>query len=107
MASLDDKIAALRAEIEVYELKLENATSCEEKSELGELIISCRDNLTELLGEENALATVGRAKVLSAGRHLHLRKCLSLFSSPFQRTLRLQWTEHLSNTNKQKRARRV
>ncbi len=77
MASLDEEITALKAEIEGYKLELKDATSAEEKSELRGLIKSCRDNLTRLLDEKKAQSAVGGAGVLSAGRHLHLRKCLS------------------------------
>ena len=53
MASLDEEIAALKAEMEGYELDLKDATSREEKSELRGLIKSCRDNLTEVLKLKN------------------------------------------------------
>ena len=53
MVSLDEEIAALKAEIEGYELDLKDATSREEKSELRGLIKSCSDNLTELLKLKN------------------------------------------------------
>ena len=54
MASLDNKIAALEAEIEGYKLEYKDATSPKEKSELRDLIKSCRDNLTRLLDEKKA-----------------------------------------------------
>ena len=53
MASLDDKIAALEAEIEGYKLEYKDATSPKEKSELRGLVKSCRDNLTELQKQKN------------------------------------------------------
>ena len=53
MASLDEEIAALKAEIEGYELDLKDAASREEKSELRGLIKSRSDNLTRLLDEKN------------------------------------------------------
>ena len=56
MASLDNKISALEAEIEEYKIQLGNATSPTEKSELRGLIKSCRDNMTELLKQRNAQA---------------------------------------------------
>ena len=54
MASLDDEIADLKAEIEGYKNDLKEATSPIEKSELRGLIKSCRDNLTELEKRKNA-----------------------------------------------------
>ncbi len=54
MASLDEEITALKAEIEGYKLELKDATSREEKSELRGLIKSCCDNLTELEKRRNA-----------------------------------------------------
>ncbi len=53
MASLDEKIAALEAEIEGYKLDLKDATSREEKSELRGLIKSSRDYLIELQKQKN------------------------------------------------------
>ena len=77
MASLDDKIAALEAEIEGYKLELKDATTREDKSELRGLIKSTSDYLTRLLDEKKTQSAVGGAGVLSAGRHLYLRKYLS------------------------------
>ncbi len=54
MASLDDKIAALEAKIEGYELKLNDATTGEAQLAWVGLIKSCRDNLTEHLKLKNS-----------------------------------------------------
>ncbi len=54
MASLDEEITALETEIEGYELRLKDATSREEKSELRGLIKSYCDILTELEKRKNA-----------------------------------------------------
>jgi hypothetical protein len=54
MASLDDKIASLEAEIKGYRLELKDATSAQEKSELRGLIKSYNDRLTELEKRKNA-----------------------------------------------------
>ena len=54
MASLDDIIAALKAKIEGYELKLNDPTTSESRyDKLLDLIKSCRDNLTEVLKLKN------------------------------------------------------
>ena len=54
MASLDQEITALKAEIEGYKLDLKDAISREEKRELRGLIKSCHDHLTRLLDEKKA-----------------------------------------------------
>ena len=55
MASLDEKIATLEAEIEGYKLDLKNATPAEARyDKLLDVIKSSRDNLTELLKLKNA-----------------------------------------------------
>ena len=78
MASLDEEITALKAKIEGYELTLNDPTISDLRyDKLLDLIKSCRDNLTELGKRKNAQSAVGGAGVLSAGRHLYLRKCLS------------------------------
>jgi hypothetical protein len=57
MASLDEEIAALEAEIEGYEMKLNDATSSVEDIRIwAGLIKSCRENLTELKKRRNAQA---------------------------------------------------
>ena len=53
MVSLDEEIAALKAEIEEYELDLNDATSAEDIRMWAGLIKSCSDNLTRLLDEKN------------------------------------------------------
>ena len=54
MESLDEEIAALKAEIEGYKLELKDATTLQEKSGLRGLIKSSRDILTRLLDEKKA-----------------------------------------------------
>ena len=57
MSSLDEEIAALKAEIEGYKLKLNDPTITESRyDKLIDLIKSCRDNLTRLLDEKKALS---------------------------------------------------
>ena len=54
MASLDDIIAALKAKIEGYELKLNDPTTSESRyDKLLDLIKSRSDNLTEVLKLKN------------------------------------------------------
>jgi hypothetical protein len=54
MASLDDKIAALEAEIEGYKLRLKDATSAEDIRTWAGLIQSCNDRLTVLEKRKDA-----------------------------------------------------
>lgn len=56
MATLDDRLLALEAEIEGYKLDLRSATTSEERSEIRSLIISARNCLTELLKQQNTHA---------------------------------------------------
>ncbi len=77
MASLDEEITALKEKIEGYDLRLNDATSAEDIRIWAGLIKSRSDNLTELEKRKNAQSAVGGAGVLSASRHLYLRKCLS------------------------------
>ena len=54
MASLDEKIASLEAEIEGYRLESYGDISREEKAVLRKLMISRNDYLTELMKQKNA-----------------------------------------------------
>ena len=56
MASLDEEIAVLKAEIEGYKLKLKDATSHEDIRMWAGLIKSRSENLTELEKRRNAQA---------------------------------------------------
>ncbi len=60
MASLDEEITALKAKIEGYKMKLNDATSVEDKRMWAGLIKSCRENLTELEKRRNAQAAGNR-----------------------------------------------
>ena len=53
MASLDEEIATLKEKIERYDIRLNEATGDDERMWLG-IITSCRNNLTELLKQQNA-----------------------------------------------------
>jgi hypothetical protein len=64
MASLDDKIASLEAEIEGYKLRLNDATSAEDIRMWAGLIKSCRDNLAELEKRKNT-QPVSRFKLVT------------------------------------------
>eukprot|EP01038_Epipyxis_sp_PR26KG_P015919 gene15919-21597_t len=66
MASLDEEMAVLKAEIEGYELKLNDATSSEDIRIWAGLIKSCRENLTELEKRRNAQAAVVDAELAVA-----------------------------------------
>ncbi len=54
MASLDEEIAALKAEIEVYRLESIGVISGEDKVVLRKLMTSRNDYLTELMKQRNA-----------------------------------------------------
>lgn len=60
MASLNQKIEILKAEIEEYRVDLKGATTPEEKSELRGLINSSQDLLKELLQERRAQSVSGK-----------------------------------------------
>jgi hypothetical protein len=51
MATLEEKISALEAEIAEYRMEYQNATS-EEKKDIRPLIIACRNNLNILLQQQ-------------------------------------------------------
>jgi hypothetical protein len=54
MASLDEKIASLEAEIEEYRMESIGVISGEDKVVLRKLMISRNDYLTELMKQKNA-----------------------------------------------------
>ena len=54
MASLDEEIVALKAEMEEYRLESIGDISREEKAVLRKLMISLYDYLTELMKQKNA-----------------------------------------------------
>jgi len=67
MSTLEDKIAALEAEIEGYRVRLEAATTEERKDRLLEVITAARNNLTELLKAQ--AASRAPASTGASGKH--------------------------------------
>ena len=67
MSTLEDKIAALEAEIEGYRVRLEAATTEERKDRLLEVITAARNNLTELLKAQ--AASRAPASTAPLGKH--------------------------------------
>jgi hypothetical protein len=59
MATLDERILALEAKIDIYETQLQGATTEKEKDRLSGLITSRNETLNKLLDEKKALQTAG------------------------------------------------
>jgi hypothetical protein len=59
MATLDERILALEAKIDIYETQLQGATTEKEKDRLAGLITSRNETLNKLLDEKKALQTAG------------------------------------------------
>jgi hypothetical protein len=59
MATLDERILALEAKIDIYETQLQGATTEKEKDRLAGLITSAREVLKLLLVDKNVQQTAG------------------------------------------------